>query len=322
MKKGFSKITKIVFIVVLISICSLIIWGLSLTNVDYKESLSVEKEVQPAAPAATDTTLSKKEEEGSLDFNRSYVINILFLGIDLTKEFNDPEALHRADTISLIRINLDTKDIKFLSIPRDTYTFIPIKNKKDKINHSYAYGSLKGKAVESTIEAVNKFLKYGTVDYYFTFDLEPVPKIVDSIGGVELDVEVDMLDHDANLHKGLQVLDGQKAYDYIHWRYSGDGDIGRIKRQQKFLGAVYNKLKVNGKLTETIKLVMDYKDNMKTDMTVKQIIGLAKFTSDISSENIKYYIVPGYGKTIDKISYYIPDESETEKLLKAFFNVE
>ena len=283
MKKGFSKITKIVFIVVLVSICSLIIWGLSLTNVDYKESLSVEKEVQPVAPAATDTALAKKEEEGSLDFNRSYVINILFLGIDLTKEFNDPEALHRADTISLIRINLDTKDIKFLSIPRDTYTFVPIKNKKDKINHSYAYGSLKGKAVESTIEAVNKFLKYGTVDYYFTFDLEPVPKIVDSIGGVELDVEVDMLNHDANLHKGLQVLDGQKAYDYIHWRYSGDGDIGRIKRQQKFLGAVYNKLKVNGKLTETIKLVMDYKDNMKTDMTVKQIIGLAKFTSDISS---------------------------------------
>lgn len=321
MKKRISRNTKIIFGIILLLLCSLVFWGLSLKNVDYKESLAVEKEVLPVNPEAPAADATEQEEEGSLDFNKSYVINILFLGIDVTQEFNDPEALHRADTISLIRIDLDTKNLKFLSIPRDTYTYVPIENKKDKINHAYAYGSIKGKAAESTIEAVNSFLKYDTVDYYFTFDLEPVPKIVDAIGGVELDVEVDMLDHDANLSKGFQVLDGQKAYDYIHWRYSGDGDIGRIKRQQKFLGAVYNKLKLNGKLSDTIKLVMDYKDNMKTDMTIKQIIGLAKFAGEVSSENMDYYIIQGYGKTIDKISYYIPDESETDILLKNFFSL-
>jgi len=322
-KKKFGRTTKIVLFIVALLICTLAFWGISLSRVDYKESLAVEKETPPAGTASpsADAAGKAQEEEGSLDFSKSYVINLLFLGIDLTKEFNDPEALHRADTISLLRIDLNTKNIKFLSIPRDTYTFVPVENKKDKINHSYAYGSIKGKAVEATIEAVNQFIKYDTVDYYFTFDLEPVPKIVDAIGGVELDVEVDMLDHDANLHKGLQVLDGQKAYDYIHWRYSGDGDIGRIKRQQKFLGAVYKKLKSSGELTNTIKLVMDYKDNVKTDLTIKQLIGLAKFAGEISSENMNYFIVPGYGKTINKISYYVPNESETDELLKSFFEV-
>lgn len=322
MKKGISRNKKIIIVIILLLFCSLIFWGLSLRNVDYRDSLAVEKEVLPVKPAGSDIAAAEQEEEGDLDFNKSYVINILFLGIDVTKEFNDPEAMHRADTISLIRIDLNTKDIKFLSIPRDTYAFVPIEKRKDKINHAYAYGSVQNKAVESTIDAVNNFLKYGNVNYYFTFDLEPVPEIVDAIGGVELDVEVDMLDHDANLSKGFQVLDGQKAYDYIHWRYSGDGDIGRIKRQQKFLAAVYNKLKENGKLTDTIKLILDYKDSMKTDMTVKQIIGLAKLAGEVSSENISYHIIPGQGKTIDKISYWVPYESKTDELLKSFFNVE
>ena len=131
-----------------------------------------------------------------------------------------------------------------------------------------------------------------------------------------------MLDHEANLSKGLQVLDGQKAYDYIHWRYSGDGDIGRIQRQQKFLKAVFSKLKAENKLLDTIKLVLNYKENLKTDMTLKQIIGLAKLASELSDESISYYIVPGQGKTINKVSYWAPDEAKTDELLKDFFKLE
>lgn len=163
-------------------------------------------------------TVEKEEPE----FDTSYVINIEFLGIDRTDERDEYLNVYRTDTIAIAKVDLNTKKIKILCIPRDTYAFLPIKNKKDKINHAYAFGSAKGKAIESSIEAINYFIKYSKIDYYFSLDMEPIPEIVDSIGGVELDVEIDMKTHEADLSKGRQILDGKKAFDYIHWRFAGN----------------------------------------------------------------------------------------------------
>lgn len=318
-----TKLHKILLVLILIPLCLLLIFKLTSGVIDYKkillnlfvESVDYKKElVVTKEPDA----ITKKDD---LDFNKSYVINVLFLGIDRTIERDYGEkATYRTDTISLLQIDLNTKKIKILCIPRDTYTFIPIEKKKDKINHAYAYGNMQGKAVEASIDAVNRFLKYDTVDYYFALDIKPLPEIIDSIGGIEMDVEMDMKNWETNLSKGKQLLTGKKAYEYIHWRYSKNGDIDRIQRQQKFLKALYKKLRESDKLVEITKIVLTYNKNIKTNLSAKQILGLAKLSGEISEENIKYYMISGSGKTIDKVSYWVPDAKKTDKFLKDFFS--
>lgn len=267
-----------------------------------------------------------KDNEHSQDYmndigTESSVINILFLGIDRTKERDNYYSGHyRSDTIAIARIDLDSKMIKILSIPRDTYTYIPIQKKMDKITHAYLYGTLHGNGINAAIESVNHFLDKNIVDYYFVMDMGPIPSIVDEIGGVELDVEIDMKTYGANLNKGLQVLNGQQAFDYVHWRFSTGGDIDRIKRQHKFISALYKQQRESGKILETLNIVLRHKNEVKTDFTMKQLIGLSTFMSHLPNGNITYYTIPGNGKTINNVSYWVHDKKKTEEVLMEFYN--
>lgn len=256
------------------------------------------------------------------EFGTNNTINILFLGIDRTIERDKTLKVFRTDTIILAAINLDTKNVQVLSIPRDTYAYIPCLKRQDKINHAYPKGGMNEKGIKSTIDAVNNFIKYTEVDYYFSLDMEPIPQIVDELGGVELEVETDMKTYGANLSKGIQLLDGRKAFDYLHWRYSANGDIDRIKRQQKLIKAMFTKLRDSGRLISAAKLALSYSKYIKTDLSTKQLISLAAFAKDIQDGETSFYTIPGSPKYIDKISYWIPDEKKTDKLLRQFSNYE
>jgi LCP family protein required for cell wall assembly len=250
------------------------------------------------------------------------LVNILFLGLDRTEERDETLGVYRTDSIALASINLDTLDIKVLSIPRDTYVYIPVKKKMDKINHAYVWGGSGEKGIKSSIETVNRFIKYSSVDYYFAIDMEPVPAIVDELGGVELEVDVDMKTHGCNLSKGMQKLNGEQAFQFIRWRYSGGGDIDRVKRQQKLAAAMLSQLKESGSLIESISLVLNYKKYIKTNMDLKQMVALARLWDELpDGKSPEYYIVTGEGKTIDKVWYMIPYEKETDVVLKKVFGI-
>src|SRR5690606_31071889 len=143
------------------------------------------------------------------------IINVLFLGIDRDEERDATLGVYRTDTIALATINMETKDVKVLSIPRDTYAYLPVTGKMDKINHAYAFGSLKGNGVDSSVDAINSLIKYAKVDYYFSIEMEPIPEIVDLLGGVEMDVDVNIK---GVLEKGFQTLNGEQALAYIRYR--------------------------------------------------------------------------------------------------------
>ncbi len=250
----------------------------------------------------------------------SDTVSILFLGIDRTEKRDETNIAFSADTIMLAKVDLDNKTVKVLSIPRDTHAYIPIIDRMDKINYSYAYGYLQGKAVRSTIDAIDSLLGTTKVaDYYFTLDMEPVPDIIDELGGVELDVEIDMLSHGANLSKGLQLLDGEKAFDYIHWRYSDDGDIGRINRQHKFIKALSEKLK-SLDMNNLLKIILSNEDYIDTDLGLEQMANLFSVLSDVREEDIEFKVLPGKPEYIGSISYWIPDEKSVKELLKTFFS--
>jgi len=299
---------------------------------DFKELLAVAEpgpDTVSPHPAKTGTADLPPDAEPStggptLDtaaFTRTNKINILFLGIDRTEERENSSSLFRADTIAVIRFDLDTRQVNILSIPRDTYTYLPITGKKDKINHAYAYGSAKGNGAQAMIDAIGNFSGDKLpVDYFLALDMEPLPRIVDEIGGVEIDVEIAMKTHGANLDKGLQLLNGRQAFDYIHWRFAGMGDIDRIKRQQKFFRAMYKKQRDSGQLLETVGIVLKYKDYLKTNLTPAQLYGLAQLAKDIPPGSVTYLSIPGHSQTINKISHWIPDHNKKREIIATYFN--
>jgi len=267
----------------------------------------------------TPETIEDNKEGNKNATSSSNYIDILFLGIDRTSQRDETRISHSTDTIMLVRINTVKKEIKVLSIPRDTYAYIPVIDKMDKINSAYAYGFLKGKAVESTKDAINNLLKQPSLmDFFFTLDMEPIPDIIDELGGVEIDVEIDMQSHGVNLSKGLQLLDGKSSFDYIRWRYGEDGDIGRIKRQHKFIKTMFTKFRANENKDTFINLLFSYDEYIDTDMELEQIVNLFDILRDIDEDNIMFYLLPGTAEIRNDVSYWIANENEIREEVNIF----
>lgn len=273
------------------------------TPSETQESIANNKNIE-----AEMTVESTPSPEPAFTDKKDRIVNILFLGIDRTIDRDETMGVYRTDTVMFASINLNSKKVEVLSIPRDSYVYIPVIGKKDKINHAYVWGGMNGEGIKSTINTVNNFIKYAKVDYYFAIDREPVSNIVDDLGGVEMDVDIDIKYGDIDISKGYQLLDGHKALDYILWRYSGNGDIDRIKRQQKFMKAMYEKVKKDGNIVGDLKLFLSYNKFMQTDLSYSQMLALSNFFMGISNDDIEFYDTPGYGQYIDDISYWIPDE--------------
>lgn len=286
-----------------------------------KESRLVEEQETEIFAGDTNTVpdaVQDKGNQGNEPGNKGVsgnVINILFVGLDRTVERDKTLGIYRSDTMAVARIDLDAKTVDVLSIPRDTYTYIPATERMDKINHAYAFGSIENRGNESAVEAVEHFIKYGNIDYYFTIEMEPIPEIVDLLGGVEIDVEAGI----SNLPEGRQILNGEQALSYIRWRYSGDGDIGRIKRQQKFILAMLDKLRKTDQLMNAVKIVLSYNKNVSTNMSIKQIASLAVFAGELSGDSINFHIVPGNGEKIGGVWYWVPDREKTQEMLSDIF---
>jgi LCP family protein required for cell wall assembly len=260
----------------------------------------------------TNNRINENEDENAEDIRM-----FLFLGIDRTKERDSQYNIYRADSISILRVDLENSWAKVLSIPRDTYTYLPITDKKDKINHAYAFGTLKGRAEASMIEAVNLLLDEEEMRKYFTLEMEPIAAIVNQIGGVWVDVEVDMNSHGARLSKGYQKLNGEEAFDYVHWRYSGDGDIGRIRRQQQFAIALLKKLSEEYKGTDLTKFFLSNSEYSNTNIHVSELAEVTEALSDI--EDIEFATLQGSSIKIDGIYYWKLDETKLNETLTWFY---
>ncbi|MGI6727969.1 MAG: LCP family protein [Anaerovoracaceae bacterium] len=151
--------------------------------------------------------------------------------------------------------------------------------------------------------------------------MEPVPSIVDEIGGIKIDVDTKMYDPDYNIsiNKGIQEIDGRQAMLYLQWRNSSGGDIDRIKHVQNFISTLYKQQKNSGKIIETLKIILKYRDDIQTNFSNKQLLSFAVFINQLSDDLISYYTLSGSPKMIDGISYWIPEDNV--EVLNEFFEV-
>ncbi|MDD4321436.1 MAG: LCP family protein [Acidaminococcaceae bacterium] len=232
--------------------------------------------------------------------------NIVVMGVD--KREGD---VGRSDTLFVVMFDAKNNHASLLSIPRDTMVKIP-QNGWDKINHAYAYGGHK-----MTSQTVEEFLGI-RINNYVIIDFKGFVRIIDAIGGIDIDVEKNMhytdpYDDDGlviNLNKGWQHLDGKKAIEYVRYR-DEEGDIGRIKRQQKFIAAVYDKITSSKILLKVPGLIKEITSMIKTDMSLNDMVSLAKaMHTQMKAGGLTMATVPGDPAYIDDISYWIPDMTD------------
>lgn len=244
------------------------------------------------------------------------LITFMLLGVD-AHDMEQPRASVRSDVIMVGTINIHDKQIRLLSIPRDTYVEIPGRG-MDKINHAFAFGggTRKNTGVWLTEATVCSFLGLERIDYHVLVDMNSVPKLVDAIGGVEIDVEIR-----STLPKGKHVLNGRQAITYLRWRY-GDpmGDVGRVARQQEFLYALLDRLNQLDVGPETLQLARFALSEVKTNARLEDVMMLAGSLRGIGLQKIDLFIVPGWFMNLDGISYWRPDLDKLKPIIDKVFH--
>ncbi|MGM9551412.1 MAG: LCP family protein [Clostridia bacterium] len=247
--------------------------------------------------------------EGLTAVEKSTPYNILVLGVDVEARLTDVMMLCQIDPVD--------HNVKILSVPRDTR--VKVNNRTVKINASFNMGG-----VEQVVKSV-KGLTGLPIHYYFMIDTKAFRETINALDGVDFDVPRDMDYEDPlqnlyiHLKKGYQHLDGNQAEQLVRFRRYANGDIDRIAVQQSFLQAIVDQklsAKYVAKIPEVYSIISS---NSSTNMRPIDMLNSGKQLLAVPKENFKTFTVPGEGKMIGEVSYYVHYSQELEELIATEF---
>ncbi|OTY40657.1 LytR family transcriptional regulator [Bacillus thuringiensis serovar pingluonsis] len=249
-----------------------------------------------------DRDKSEKRDK-KVDIADNKPISILLMGVD--QRANETG---RSDSLMLFTLNPQKKSMKITSIPRDSYTEIVGKGKKDKINHAYAFGG-----IDMSVKTVENFLDV-PVDHYIEVNMAGFKDVVDAVGGVDVNNDLEFKYEGSQFSKGNIHLNGTEALRYSRMRYEDPrGDFGRQMRQRQVIQAVIKKGASVSSLASYGDVLKAIEKNVKTSLTQDQMFDIQKNYKDCmqNSEEIQ---IPGDGhKAADGIwYYYVPDAAKQD----------
>lgn len=249
-------------------------------------------------------------------------IDFLVLGVDSSDKNKNKST--RSDVMMIVSLDPQTKKANIISIPRDTRVKISGRKNYQKINAAYAFG---GK--ELTLKTVNEVFGLN-LDKYVLVDYDVVRRVVDKLGGVKIDVPIDMKYTDEwddppliiDIKQGEQVLDGETAVKFLRFRKNSDGsgyknqDLERVDSQKMFVAAVLDKITSPKGLLKIPALINIYENNVDTNIQAEDLLSFFNIIRKSEDEKMQGYTLPGGAKYINKVSYFIFDENETNVLFK------
>ncbi|MCA1595103.1 MAG: LCP family protein [Chloroflexi bacterium] len=244
-------------------------------------------------------------------------INILVMGID--DNWTNKDMVYtkgaRTDTLFVVSLDLANSKAYLLSIPRDSRVPIAGTRHSGKINGAYATGG-----VWRAVQTVANYLDV-PIDYYAVLKIDATKNLVDSLGGVDLNVEKDMKydDNWGHLHidlkKGYQHLDGEQAVGYIRFRHDQDGDFGRIRRQQQLLRTIVDKLKNPMMFRRAMDLAANFHQYVDTDLDQGKLEALGMLFKNVSPSQIVSSHIPATNQRIGRVWFLIPDDDARDHLV-------
>ncbi|MFC6387221.1 LCP family protein [Sporolactobacillus kofuensis] len=249
--------------------------------------------------------------------------SILFIGIDKRK--NEPS---RSDALILATFNHATNKVHMVSIPRDSKVqIIDPTHTRDygisKITHAHAYGDANnGQGADYTIATVENLFKV-PVDYYVQVDFDAFMKIINALGGVEMDVPVKLVTQNSKdkkgknaivLKPGKQLLNGEQALALVRNRKSpgAGGDFGRGRRQMAMIEAIVKKSSKLSSVTKYSKVIDSLDQNFETNLTFGQLLSLRQYAGSLSG--IKTLQLKGTDDMSTGIYYYALDDNYLNKV--------
>uniref|UniRef100_UPI0023F42588 LCP family protein n=1 Tax=Selenomonas noxia TaxID=135083 RepID=UPI0023F42588 len=159
------------------------------------------------------------------------------------------------------------------------------------------------------------------IDHYIIVNIHAFQKIVDAIGGIDIDVEKRMYYEDPwdddggliiDLRPGMQHMDGKTAVTYVRYR-DEEGDIGRVKRQQKFMRACMDAVTTPAILPRLPGIIASVIDSVKTDLSVRQMLEFIGTLKESQAKGLRTEMGPGRPLYIDEVSYWIPDMGQLRR---------
>ncbi|PNM98294.1 hypothetical protein AL529_004650 [Staphylococcus capitis] len=234
-------------------------------------------------------------------------ISILFLGIDDNegREKNGQSIEHsRSDAMILSTFNQKKHQIRMLSIPRDTISYIPKVGYYDKITHAHAYGG--PIAAMDSVEATMNV----PVDYYVRINMKAFVEAVDELGGIYYDVPYNLNEPNSDdtgrikIKKGYQKLNGDQALAVARTRQH-DSDLKRGQRQMDLIKILFQKAQSLDSIDKLDNVVEIVGKNAKHNLTKKEIQSLAKMYLT-GNTDIKTSQLEGKDDYLDGIYYYNP----------------
>lgn len=259
--------------------------------------------------------------QASTKITDSKPVSILLLGVDTTDNgVRDTETNYKgnSDTMIVVTVNPKTKKTTMVSIPRDTMTQI-WKSEEDntkkiqKINSAYNIGTANS-AVVTTEKLINV-----PIDYYVKVDFNSLKKIVNSVGGVDVNVPFsfsygDVGESESHFTKGKMHLNGKQALDYARMRHDDpNGDYGRQKRQRQIISAII-KSAASAKTFTHFKDVLDsISDSMTTNLSFNDMQTMFLNYRD-ASKSIDSDHLQGYGQMVGGVSYELAPTKEIQRV--------
>ena len=238
-------------------------------------------------------------------------VSILAMGTDVGA-LNRGNSGGNTDTLEVITVNPKKESITMTSIPRDTLVRVNTSKGADyvKINAAYSIGGPK-----QTVKQVKELLGI-PIDYYAVVNMGVLKKVVNAVGGVDVDNPFAFDYEGHHFPKGKQHLNGNLALKYSRMRYDDpNNDYGRQKRQQQIMTNVIHKFKTSGSVSAVNKILAAVKDGVKTNIPLDSISVLYGNYRP-AMNNVKTYHFQGKNATIDGASFQIASPKEINRISK------
>lgn len=259
--------------------------------------------------------------------------NIALFGVD--SQTNDLGEGNRSDAMIVASINKKTKEVKLLSLYRDTFVNVDRSNGSEltKLTHAYAFGG-----PQLAVSTINQNLDLNITDYV-TVNFKALADTVDLLGGIELDIQEAELgnlnDYIGNMNKingghspklkhgGKQVLDGNQAVAYCRIRYVGNGDFRRTERQRAVIEQIVKKAKDTNPITLS-KIVKQVFPQTMTSLDSLDVLALAKDVFSYEIVETQGFPFNTTGTKLSGVYYGIPTtlESNVVKAHEFLFGTE
>ena len=321
--KKIIKILCVVLSVLVVGLVGLGAWAFSVYN-------SVKDD--PFSPFSKIPSSGQTVEDGGNQYKfKDQLVHILILGIDSNEAREEKHKGYRSDVMILLSIDFENNKMTTISIPRDTRTEM---NKLDyktgeitsrttnRINAAYAFGGGPNYyGAQNAMDCTEEFLSCNgaldiEIDLYVSIDMDGIPKLVNTVGGVEVVLDRDL---DGIGKKGETVTITEKtADDYLRNRKNGGGgDDGRASRQVDFIISILKKVQKQGVMKLAPQLYADFTSYGKTNLTLEQVFALASVMSKVDIDEMERYRITGKTENYQLIA---DKDALKEFMLEHFYN--